>query len=892
MRKLLFKLLPVLCACVCVNANASEEPVFAPPSFVTPSTIVEEPDQVDDTETRLQLSRILLYKDETLKEAGEHLKQLIEKDPNNAKALFIYARYLLRIQSFTEGNDILNRLRILNLNDPLDALDLAGLEAEYGYAIRSRSLFEQLRCQDVGDETELFEVNYAKAAELWGDWSLSSSILAPLVEKENASIANLLNWGTLLIRSQKLDEAEQLYRCLMEKSPESPALFELVALKLQEKDYEAALCILGEANAQQREKPLYALLQATIASKIHLYSEAEALYLKLADSTDFEIHRSLYLTKAGEAALKDGECSRAYDYFLAAYALNPLAVKPRYYLALLEDTLQDTIELLLMSDASPQERSEWAANLVEDGYIEAALIVYDQTTQLFPEYFSAWWDKGNLLAMRFQYQASADTYAALNITFPNSLMISLQYARVRSWAKEFDQALCLYDALIAEDPEHPQFLFEKARVALWAHEPELSRRTYWQLIGDTSTLCLDEEPCLNELADWRIRKTAYLEMQAKFAAWNNLALEAIYDYELLLAFLPNNEEALFEYAQLYQILGVCNRSAEVYAQILDLDPNHNIAQLAMGRIDYELSPRVADYYTLWCEKGYGGLSEITRHKIITKYQAACDCQTKGAVFDVLFSDHPYYIGGSYVANGIGVEYTQVFNEYAAFQGSFTEKVASSYHLKHRSLAEVQFNYRISDTILTAIGYDKKDEFYNVFGIQQDIQSNAAWLKLAWSATRKLQFDAVYRWLQYSDHNHLNYGVASLYYQFTEHPRIVRCTLQAEYRNTAHLDVFIYSGSTLVNIIHPYWCPQNYWAGRGILEWYHDLSELDFAGSEKHYYTLRLLYGNDTDNNHATACGFDWHLDWDNRWSCQVSGLAHYSPMWKAVGLWTQLSYAF
>lgn len=926
-------LLPVSLTAIDGNESFSGFSI-SDPGFETPSSVVEEPDQVSDTIARYHLAKILLYKDETLKEAAAHLKILVQTDPDNVQVGLLYVRYLMRIQNYTEMNVWIDKLMHRDLTDPYDLIDLAGMQAEVGHAVISRDIFEKARPAKVAKRTQnegsicienvtsiavrhkklaetdkepadlaileiaepkpssddviydFWEQQYAIAAELWGDWAHSESILKPRTLLPEASAADKLNLGTLYVRSHKYAEAEQLYIILMDEHPESTAYFELISLKIQLRDFDAAVSLIDEATDEQQKNPLYGIIKAEYLFQSHQYAEAEQAYIALAAASDYDIRQSTYLSRAGEAALRQCEIESAYEHFSKAHQLNPFAVRPRYYLPVLEGSFGLVWENIL--ELSSQEINEWANALIEDTCIDMATALLEATLEKDPAFFRGEWTLANLYATRFRYDAALEIYSTLQATFPDSQMVLLQLARAYSWAKFYGIAICMYDELHSQDPTNSLFVFEKAHVALWSQNATLAYITYLSLLDP----CWEEVPTIETYVTWHTHMTAWLEMQAKFSAWQNWALQGLDAYEEYLAFRPNNSVALFEYAQLYQILGVCSKAAQIYEQMLEYDPNHNIAQKAMERIAYEESPKISDHYQVWSEQGYGTLSAITRHRVMWKVQQSCDCQTQAAVYQVLFADHPFINGGSFVANGLGFEYKRVVNERLAFKGAYTRKVGASYHLHHHNLGLAEVNYRFDDRWLGTVGYDRTDEFYNYFGIKQGVQSDAYWARLAWNTTRSLRIEGMYRYLRYTDHNFLNNGVISFNYQFTDFPKVWRASLQGEYRNTAETDLQIFIGPQLVDIIHPYWCPQDYFAGRLILEYYNDMSELNFAGSEKHYYLLRFMVGDDTDDNVCTSGGFEWHYDWDNRWSAQVSGLLHYSQMWKAAGLWSQISYAF
>jgi hypothetical protein len=126
----------------------------------------------------------------------------------------------------------------------------------------------------------------------------------------------------------------------------------------------------------------------------------------------------------------------------------------------------------------------------------------------------------------------------------------------------------------------------------------------------------------------------------------------------------------------------------------------------------------------------------------------------------------------------------------------------------------------------------------------------------------------------------------------DRPHTLKLVLRGDYRNTEYLSIFQFKGSELVNIIHPYWTPQDYFRGTVILEWRHDLSTDFYAGAQQHYYSLRLGGGVDSTGNKDVIFEGEWHYDFLRHWAVEAHGGLDRSPAWNGASAYVSLIYRF
>ena len=130
------------------------------------------------------------------------------------------------------------------------------------------------------------------------------------------------------------------------------------------------------------------------------------------------------------------------------------------------------------------------------------------------------------------------------------------------------------------------------------------------------------------------------------------------------------------------------------------------------------------------------------------------------------------------------------------------------------------------------------------------------------------------------------------WSLTDHPRQLRVVATGEWRDTEHEEVYHYQGADLVDITHPYWSPEHYFAGSATLLWRHDLAEDNFCGARRHWYELGASTGTDTEDNPMIRLTGEWLMDAGDDWTLHLKALWHRSPKWDATGLWAGVQYHF
>jgi hypothetical protein len=147
-------------------------------------------------------------------------------------------------------------------------------------------------------------------------------------------------------------------------------------------------------------------------------------------------------------------------------------------------------------------------------------------------------------------------------------------------------------------------------------------------------------------------------------------------------------------------------------------------------------------------------------------------------------------------------------------------------------------------------------------------------------------------LPFTDNNQGIWLTISPAFILLDEPYTLKLVVRGDYRNTQDASMDVFEGGNLVNIIHPYWTPQDYTRGTVILEWRHELLPESFAGAEQHYYALRVGGGIDSTGNKNLLLEAEWHYDFLKHWTLEARGTLDRSPAWNGTAASLAVIYRF
>jgi tetratricopeptide (TPR) repeat protein len=884
------------------------------------------------------------------REALSHFVQLYQANPSDREAAVELIRTYSRLGL---SGDALAAAQAMTERFPLDPdllMELADVELGLGHAKRCSELY--LKALEHSQNKEGVSLRYADRMNAWGDFYRAESIYRSYLEKHPQDTKVRLKLARCLMSSQRYDEAEGLYRLmLLDQSRNEEILLELARLKLEEKDFQAAL---SRVDAILRDNPPRSILleglslKGEILYRMGLYAESFSTYEQLSRYPGARVAAWLGM---GKACLKQDKKEEAKAWFAKAQDLSPDQVEARFYGAGVEKAFsRDFLRALLSSrKETPLTFVDWARIYASLGRNGVAIACYEEALKRDAACFPARMGLAEILAVDHRFDRAIDAFKELAREYPGDSKIWISLARALGWSKRYDESIKVYNEICRANPLDPVPRMEKARTAAWGKRMEEAEETYRALCEppvDRQLLSALEpfrrgsyDPRLSELFDkidgidkrgslyegyetfskglsslqptlppgqtrsletvrlsllplYRIQKGAYLESRAKALAMNGRFTQAMDTYEELTAFRPGNEEAHFDYAQIQCALGLSDREADTYERLLTLDPLHGLAGMALERQQIRISPSVTGGYSYWKEEGRGELARIARQRADLSLDFPILSTYHLKVAGHRWVESPTRWDGNYQAYGYSVELNGVVNPYISGALNFTRKDYTSKGLKDEYLGFANLWFNLRDYARLGLGFDRRDELYNNFGVKQGIQADHWWAELISRITKRLEVRGMADIIYYTDDNRGQFYGLSIGYAFTDHPRVFKVMAAGEYRDTKHKDAYQYDGPNLVDITHPYWTPQNYYAGSVTFEWNHDLSKLFFCGCEANSYDIRLTLGTDTEINPAIRVEGGWHYEFLGHWVLNLKGLVHRSKLWNAEALWASLQYRF
>lgn len=824
---------------------------------------------------------------------------------------------------------------------------LADLKAALGHAVECRDQYE--RALEEAERPEELLLRFADRMNTWGDFYRAEEIYREHLLQHPFDTGIWMKLASLLRSCERYEEAEGIYRRLLFESPQNhSALLGLARVKRLENRLDAAGRYIEQYLEARPGDHEGVLLAAEIALLRKHHDQALKLYSGIREERTLPVPALLGM---GKVRLGQGDPEQEREYFKRAIELDPENVEARFLSAGPERRVTEDFVAALLGERrrSARELEAWAGLYALEGQNKTAIRLYEASLEKDPQYFPSQIGLIEVLAVDHQFDRAVHGFEALAGVFPENRKILMGWARALAWAKRYLESMAIYDLIHALSPEDPVPRKEKARTAAWAKDMDAALEIYDSLLAppvdqglasavaaiaedsgdeilrqkahrladqaetgsvykgyeafseDFEALKADlpsktrrrvEGELIRLLPAYGIQKGVSLEKRAKHLAWDLRFARSLEAYEELTSFAPGNQEALFDYAQVQCAVGLCDREARTYNRLLELDKQHTLARAALERLEVRKGPSLSPGYSFWNERGRDQLSSIERHRIDLALNVPVHCRFDLRVVGHHFIERPGYTNESIEAQGFTLAINGILNAYLKGEASWTRKSYRDERLDTRDTGHASLWANLRDYAQVGIGYDRTDELYNSFGIEQGIQADSWWMSMASRITRRLDVRATARYLSYNDENSGRQYLLEAGYALTDHPRLFKVAGFAEHRDTRNLNIYQYRDGRLADITHPYWTPTDYYAGGIRLEWHHDLSRLFICGSERHGYNLKLTLGTDTEHNPSVQLTGNWHWDFYKRWTVEVNGLVHRSRSWDAEGLWASIRYRF
>jgi tetratricopeptide (TPR) repeat protein len=804
-----------------------------------PSTIVPETSRISDDQARVALVQALLKTPSGRQEALVQLKKL---------------------QSNSQSMSQLIR-------------DLAWSYAAIGHYQTVYALAKEWPADSV--ENPKLSIEHAF---LWGDFYSAEAYWSERLKHNPNDVNSALRLASALIEAERTSEAEELYRALWQRPPHPPsAALGLTRAYLLQKQFSKAETFARELQGLPNiPRETTRLLGEALLAQDKL-PDAEAVFGSLTESTEATAED---WTRLGVVHQKLDEQEEAKACFRKALEHDPKQVEAAYRLAGKAVDSDDFMKELFSRELDASQLVQWANWYTADNLYARALTCYRQANKIDADCFPAAEGRAFVLAISGNHDEAEKEFRALIALFPESARLHIRLARTLAWSRQYDKALDLYDTLIKGHKHDLLLQREAARVALWAKRYDDAMDRYDRILNNTPT-----DSAYQSL----LKRAITAERDYKRLLWRHRYVQALQEVNILIELMPGDQEAVFDRAQIHCILGLCDLARSDYQHLLQLNVMHSIVSeaLELARLDSRPSLQLSGSY--WREDGHGDLSDIHRYTTAVGVTVPIYCRADLFVESRRWFEFPGDYNGRIDAWTYTAGLRASLNAFlkAEISGTFKQYEQTRFTDTYTGQAKLWAN--LYDYAQLGVGYGRADELYNRFGYFQKTQSDNTWVELRSDLTRR--WDALLR-LKDTHYNDSNKGYSIFLntgYDITDHPRILKLSASAEYRDTDEDNQYIYNAGRLVNIIHPYWAPKNYVAGFLTLEWWHDLSgPHQYCGNRRHFYDLKASVGTDTESNPGITLEAEWQYRFTNRWSLGLTAYTHYSEDWNAQGLWLSL----
>jgi predicted Zn-dependent protease len=425
-----------------------------------------------------------------------------------------------------------------------------------------------------------------------------------------------------------------------------------------------------------------------------------------------------------------------------------------------------------------------------------------------------------------QTSCAARIYEELLAQEPSNQKWMLGLARAKATMRCNDEALALYRKLRCQSPDNYLYARETARVVFCVCGSPQGLAEY------DSALCnwsgLDEEAC--RLAKERLAK-------ATSCSSPSIAIGA---YENLLTVEPYEQHLAFELGQARGYLGNTTDAMGAYSCLLDVNPNHRDAQVAIEGKQLEQCPLLMADTRFVRERGRDGLTSIDRFGEYVSYQFARGDENEHLSIGYGRLSLAPTFGQGTTGNAVTfrcekqvhADLGPLLSPYAPL-ALFVDGELQQYDrfVATRPVFEAGIKFHTFDDLVWTISGTMDNVLENGESLQQDIYRGGLRTDLCYKPCNYWEAEATYAWQSYSDDNTRNAAEFRNRLQLTPDPRRLSLLADCYYWNFAQASVFSPGPDPFNNMQHPYWTPQNYVMGGVGVEWKQWLSWDRFDGSQ-------------------------------------------------------------
>lgn len=291
----------------------------------------------------------------------------------------------------------------------------------------------------------------------------------------------LFSQALQLHEAGRLDEAEQIYRQILETAPQNPDVINLLGLIAQSKDlHEEAVALFSQAiKISPTFAPYYFNLGLSLLN-LHKIHEAENMFLQtLQYQPDFK--EAFF--ELGRLANQQNNYHQAKQYFSKAIELDTNYIAAQIELAKLSDKVSD--ELLRLSQCYPSSPdvffalSQYYQSL---GNLTSALGYAQQALTLSPDNPEILLLLADLLHNQGQNETAQTYYSQVLLAQPSNIDALKNMADILTLSRQFSVAEQMYKRALDYAPERSDILINYADMLYRDHRTQEAVEIYHKAV--------------------------------------------------------------------------------------------------------------------------------------------------------------------------------------------------------------------------------------------------------------------------------------------------------------------------------------------------------------------------------------------------------------------------
>ena len=436
----------------------------------------------------------------------------------------------------------------------------------------------------------------------------------------------------------------------------------------------------------------------------------------------------------------------------------------------------------------------------------------------------------------------------------------LKLSQINSWMGKFKDSVKYYSKAIDIEKSDITPYIEKARVLGWWGKSEKAIRAYMDVYHK-----IPEE--------W-----IKYEAEGKKKLWNGRLHSAIHYFEKSLNNKPDNNEILFDIAQIYSYAEDFKRADKYYSRLLDVNPYHTAGVKSQRKNQiYQNAYSINNGLNYW---GAKSLERNTDVKVTSMYLNVSK-RFERIVLGTNFSRENYRFSKykDLEQNSVGVSLSyQKLLVFGIGAGLTTRNLINNEI--NRESYYVYLWYKIFDSINLNANFTKSNMINNYRNIINNLNDTSNLLKIEYQAKEFLIVGGNIKLSEISDDN--SYRTTGIYskYLITKQPRNLYTMLEAEnirYEKKSN----------------DYFAPSNYSTISTLIGFRHDIGkEGQYYGANKIYYELKYKIIYDSNNETSNQPSAELYSDINNKFNIGLKYLMTESNYYDDNVAYAQLKYIF